>query len=506
MPPERFDVRIASSDRTLVDIDGFAIPENRITFLFGESGIGKSLLTRALYGLLDPEEFQVVVNGEPYPSYLRRDETREWNKNGFFVFQEPSTHLNPLLTLRTQLDEGSLRASPDDSGILQRLWDAADTGEIDELLSVYPKPHRPSGGEKQRMFLVMALKKIDLFLKSNRAGDNSIFIFDEPTGSLDNHYRDVFLALLFNRFRVRPFTILLITHDYSMISQVARSHQDLMGLVSFKEMHLRSGRLLMEEFQPSVYLGWLDGQRNDAVGSQPAADAGPLLRVEGGMRVFGQDLAVSRDARGTDACPLDIHAGSLVYLKAPSGTGKTTMMKMIMGLIRGDHLRMELDGTTITERTPAKVWRDHLWGRKLTMVFQHADEALNPRSTVAEAFQGLPFRAEMTEQVIEGILSELFDFEITGEFLRRPVSALSGGQKQRLNLLRSLSLNTDILLLDEPVNGLDFESITRVLSMIRARQKSGKGILLVSHNEEIFDALVSPEHVYYLHTRTGDSL
>ena len=132
------------------------------------------------------------------------------------------------------------------------------------------------------------------------------------------------------------------------------------------------------------------------------------------------------------------------------------------------------------------------------MVFQHADEALNPRSTVAETFQGLPLRGQLTDEGIRRILGELFDFDITEEFLHRRVEALSGGQKQRLNLLRSLSLDTDILVLDEPVNGLDFESITKVLSMIRMRQHSGKGILLVSHNEEIFDALVSRQYIYYL--------
>ena len=111
-------------------------------------------------------------------------------------------------------------------------------------------------------------------------------------------------------------------------------------------------------------------------------------------------------------------------------------------------------------------------------------------------------RGQITDDGIRRILGELFDFDITDEFLHRRVDALSGGQKQRLNLLRSLSLDTDILVLDEPVNGLDFESITKVLSMIRMRQHIGKGILLVSHNEEIFDALVSRQYIYYLHAES----
>src|SRR5436309_8685504 len=144
-----FDIRIATDERTLVDIRDFQIPLDRTTFLFGESGIGKSLIARAIYGLLDPEEFNVTINGEPYNSYLKKSETKEIKENGFFVFQEPSSHLNPLLPLGIQLKEGSLSKAPNDAGIIEKMWAApgqgSDTEEIKRLLEVYPKPYRPSG-------------------------------------------------------------------------------------------------------------------------------------------------------------------------------------------------------------------------------------------------------------------------------------------------------------------------------------------------------------------------
>jgi ABC-type multidrug transport system ATPase subunit len=59
-------------------------------------------------------------------------------------------------------------------------------------------------------------------------------------------------------------------------------------------------------------------------------------------------------------------------------------------------------------------------------------------------------------------------------------------------------LDTDLLILDEPLNGLGFESIQKVLDLLREKQSAGKGILLISHNEDIFDKLIPPEHVYYL--------
>jgi ABC-type multidrug transport system ATPase subunit len=81
-------------------------------------------------------------------------------------------------------------------------------------------------------------------------------------------------------------------------------------------------------------------------------------------------------------------------------------------------------------------------------------------------------------------------------FLNRPIKFLSGGQKQRLNLLRTLSLDTELLILDEPLNGLDFLSLKKVIDLLLTKQEEGKGILLISHNEEIFDSLGTADCVY----------
>jgi peptide/nickel transport system ATP-binding protein len=497
----RFNIRISTEARTLVDVRDFQISSDQITFLFGESGIGKSLISQAIYGLLDPEDFNVTINGEPYAHHLRKPETKAIKENGFFVFQEPSTHLNPLLPLGVQLKEGSLSRAPDDTGIIDEMWTGSEREEIKQLLDVYPKPYRPSGGEKQRIFLVMALKKIDLFLKAGHNDKSAFFVFDEPTGSLDNHYRNVFLSLLFKRFQQQRFTALIITHDYSMVSEVTRTHHTRKQEVSFKELSLQSDRLQLNDFQPGTYLGWLDQQKRESAAEHPKQKDNPLLRVESGAVAFGQQLTISKHPDGHEPSPLMIFPGSLVYLKAPSGTGKTTLVKMMMGLIRGKNLQLSLDGITLTEQTPRSHWQGRVWGKKMTMVFQHADEALNAHSTVMETFQGLPSEKRITEEDVRRTLGELYDFAISDEFMNKQVNTLSGGQKQRLNLLRSLFLDTDILILDEPLNGLDFESITKVLAKLREKLRAGKGILLISHNEEIFDALIPNEHIYYLHAQ-----
>lgn len=486
-------IHIASGQRTLVDIDRFEVPANRITLLLGESGIGKSLMAKAVYGLLDSDDLTVTIDGRSYEQYCKEQETIRLQQQSFFVFQEPSTHLHPLLTLREQLNEGSLGDAPNEAEILAELWKNAST-DIRHLLDVYPKPYRPSGGEKQRILLAMAFKKIDLLQENSSVRERPFFVFDEPTGSLDNVYRDLFIDMLLKRFRTKPFTCLLITHDYSMIGKLNESHADVMEKISFKEVHLRNGHLALDDFAPKLYLDWLKGLK---IPGRAGAEQRVALSISSGAEVFGRRLIITRERQGSEECQLDLHKGEIVYLKAASGVGKTTLVKLVMGLLKAQRLEARLDGITLTPRTPASVWHGKLWGKRMTMVFQHADEALNAESTVAGVFTGLPTLRNPDAGELLRLMRELFD-EPDRAFLTKKVKHLSGGQKQRLNLLRGFALDTDILILDEPLNGLDFESAGKVIAMLQRKQREGKGILLISHNEEIFDAIVPPRNIYFL--------
>ena len=300
----------------------------------------------------------------------------------------------------------------------------------------------------------------------------------------------------------KRITILFITHDYSVIGQVTRAHSAMLDHVRFKEIRRRGNGLELTDFEVDTYTGWLKRQANRKNAHKHAQTSVPLLTVESEAEVFGQKLTISRSPAGDKSCPLELFAGTMAYLKGPSGEGKTTFLKMIMGLTHGKRLRLNMSSATVTEQTPGRYWRNHIWGKRATMVFQHADEALNPRAKVREIFQGLPTLRRMTTAEMRRKLGELFEDEMSDEFLNKPVSALSGGQKQRLNLLRGLALETEILLLDEPLNGLDFESTTKVISLLEEKQSAGRGILLVSHNEEIVETMVRDEDVYYL-VRTG---
>lgn len=495
----KYQIHISVRGHSLLDINNFEIPRNKITLLFGESGIGKSMLSKAVYGLLDPQELDVVVNEQPYEEYLQTRAAVEMKEYGFFVFQEPSSHLNPLLTLSEQLQEGSLAEASTEAEILKNLWGSTRGMGVRQVLSVYPKPYRPSGGEKQRVLLAMAFKKIELYTEEVDPSPYSVFVFDEPTGSLDNETRDMFLDALFKQFRKRPFTVLLITHDYSMISEIFKNHEDLIDQIAFKELTLKKRKLSLNDFYPQDYLDWLEVNKEGTKRRRAHLSRSPkdiLLRLETGSILFGRRLHTSKSARTEKTNPLILRKNQIVYLKAASGVGKTTLAKVVMGLMRGRELDLRIGQHTITDETPTRYWQDHLWGRKIGMVFQHADEALNLNARVKDIFAGLPFPEKITPDYVAQQLESYFPGEVDETFLNKSIKLLSGGQKQRLNLLRTFSLDPDVLILDEPLNGLDFLSIKKIIDLLLAKQLEGKGILLISHNEEIFDSLGTADKLH----------
>jgi peptide/nickel transport system ATP-binding protein len=495
MSDRNFSIHIQAGNRCIVAANEIPVYQNEITFLFGESGIGNSIISKALFGLIDPEELKVKIDGKPYCNHIQDNWTKPIRDNGFFVCEEPSSHLNPLLTIKEQLNEGCLNGM-DEKGILQYLWETTDDAAIKRIIDVYPKPYRPSGGEKQRILLVMAFKRINALLQKKATNEDALFVFDEPTGSLDNNYRNRFLELLFAKYNVRPFSVIIITHDYSIISEIYSHHRHLMNRIHFKELtRTEEPNVEIHDFSPQDYLSWLElaSKRNI-----PCRAKERVLQFSSSFSIFGRSLSIYKDEKRTIPADLIISKGDIVYLKAPSGIGKTTLAKIVMGLYRADRFKMKLSGLSITEKDPETLWQNKIWGKCAGMIFQHADEALNMQATVLETFNGLPVKTKITTPLLKRYLLELFEGPLSDQFLQKKVKYLSGGQKQRLNLLRTLALAPDLIILDEPLNGLDFNSVKKVLSLLDLKRSGGSALLMISHNEEIFEHFVEKENTYYL--------
>jgi peptide/nickel transport system ATP-binding protein len=489
-------VRVKLKQRTIINIPKFDLADKKINFLFGESGIGKTMLAKSMFGLLDQHHFSVDINGMNYEDYQQSELCRAFLERGFFVFQEPSTHLNPIRRLSSQLAEGSLHNKLDSKPFMRMLWKKDSEEIISDILPLFPRPYRPSGGEKQRILLAMAFKKLNILFESGIKP--SLFVFDEPTGNLDDAYRNLFLHQLFKHYNKQPFTVLFITHDYSIISQIKTHFASMLSHIRYYEAQSVNQHTHITEFLDSAYLDWLETLSPSQVSTE--LEKCQLLNLESTIRVFGRKFNISQG----QSANMKLDSGQIIYLKAESGTGKTTLAKVIMGLIRPEYLRLKISNIDFSEDSKPAQWKRQIWGKSAAMVFQHADEALNLSSSVRAVFDGLPGAKQMDDNTLLIQLRDYFDLSFERSFLDRKVSSLSGGQKQKLNLMRALMTNPQILILDEPFNGLDLGSLKKIVHLLQQKQAHGMGILLISHNEEIIDKLVPTSSQYQLSTDNTD--
>ena len=158
-----------------------------------------------------------------------------------------------------------------------------------------------------------------------------------------------------------------------------------------------------------------------------------------------------------DAVDLHVAAGEIVALLGPSGSGKSTLLRVIAGIVPADSGRVVLDGVDITH-TPTH-------RRSIGMVFQ--DEQLFPHMDVAgNAGFGLRM-AGVEKRVREERVAQLLELVGLAGFGSRRIDGLSGGERKRVALARSLAPQPKLLLLDEPLTGLDRELHDRLAVEVR---------------------------------------
>jgi len=164
-----------------------------------------------------------------------------------------------------------------------------------------------------------------------------------------------------------------------------------------------------------------------------------------------------------DAVDLDVEAGEIVALLGPSGSGKSTLLRVIAGIIPADAGRVTLDGVDITRMPTHR--------RSVGMVFQ--GEQLFPHMDVA-ANVGFGLRVSGVDKgVRDQRVTELLDVVGLGGFGKRRIDGLSGGERKRVALARSLAPGPKLLLLDEPLTGLDRELHDRLAIDVRSILEAG---------------------------------
>jgi NitT/TauT family transport system ATP-binding protein len=184
---------------------------------------------------------------------------------------------------------------------------------------------------------------------------------------------------------------------------------------------------------------------------------------------------------------LDVHRGEFITIVGPSGCGKTTLLSLISGLFRPSSGRIMLNGETLngtTGHVGYMLQEDHLF---------------NWRTILRNVLIGLEIKGTLNSQSMEKAKSLLHKYGL-GDFKNHYPHQLSGGMRQRVALIRTLAVDPDILLLDEPFAALDYQTRLKVADDIwKIIKKEAKTAIMVTH--DISEALSMADRVVVLSKR-----
>ena len=193
-----------------------------------------------------------------------------------------------------------------------------------------------------------------------------------------------------------------------------------------------------------------------------------LLEVKNVTKVYGNNKAL-------DNISFDVYEGEFLSILGSSGCGKTTLLKILVGLLKASDGKVYKDGVDITNAHPAD--------RKMGLVFQNY--ALFENMTVLQNVEyALKIKPEFKGKSREIALDIINKIGLAKHIDKRP-SKLSGGQQQRVAIARTLALNPEIILLDEPMSSLDVDTRLKLRKEIKDIQKEfNTTMIYITHDQE----------------------
>ena len=520
--------------------------------ILGESGSGKTTLAQALLGLLPEARLEGSVHlADTDLTALDEAGWRDirWRRIAL-GFQSP-TALNPVLRIGDQLAE-PLRVH---LGMTKEAA-ARRTTELLESVTLggwatsrYPR--ELSGGQRRLVLIAMAL-----------ACDPEVVILDEPTAGLDPVTREAVLGLLRAIVACRRQALVLISHDPDALVEIADRvmvmyrgwqaelgpagrvvanprHPYSLGLLNaratlgtikdlrgirgepprptelavgcpFADRCTQANELCAQR-PPQVTPSGEDGNRTVA-----CARGGVLsvLSARGLRKVYEMPSGLIGHERvaAVDDVAVEVREGEVVGLVGPTGSGKSTIAKLLVRLLDADGGSVWFEGEDLLAAKGADL---RAMRRRVQLLFQDPYEALSPRMTIGEAVrEPLDIQHIGTSDDRDALVRETLAqvrLPASGGFLGRHTHELSGGQLQRVALARALVLQPKFLVADEPVAMLDASEQAKMLQLLKTLQvERGMAMLFISHELAIVlrvaDRVIVLDHGHVVEEATGTRL
>ena len=460
------DIDLSFGGAALLEAAELVVSPGDRLCLVGRNGSGKSTLLKIAAGFLDPDRGSRFIHPGAALRYLP---------------QEPD-----LAGFSSVLDY--VEAGMDDDGdphparaLLGRLGLTGDEA-----------PQTLSGGEAQRAALARAL-----------APKPDILLLDEPTNHLDLPAIE-WLETVLQSLRC---ALVLISHDRRFLEnlstatlwldrgEIRRLDKGFAHFEAWRDEQLEAEVLNRHKLKRKIArendwlrygvaarrkrnqgrLRALKALRQQRSDQRPALGSVKLAQSQGALSgkliAEAEEIGKSYDGRAVVAdFSLRIKRGSRIGIVGPNGAGKTTLLNLLTGQLAPDtgsiRLGANLDMVTLDQRR----------------------ESLDPAWTLTEALTGGKGDTVMVEGKPRHVIGYMKDFLFTSDQARTPISALSGGERGRLMLARALARPSNLMVLDEPTNDLDLETLDLLQEMLS--EYSGT-LIMVSHDRDFLDRVAT---------------